>query len=49
VADLREALLGLGYGNDEIRDVMSELSPSDDVALDRILRDALAILGARRA
>lgn len=49
VADLREALLGLGYGNDEIRDVMSELSPSDDMALDRILRDALAILGARRA
>lgn len=49
VADLREALLGLGYGNDEIRDVMSELSPSDDAALDRILRDALAILGARRA
>lgn len=49
VADLREALLGLGYGNDEIRDVMSELSPSDDVALDRVLRDALAILGARRA
>lgn len=49
VADLREALLGLGYGNDEIRDVMSELSPSDDASLDRILRDALAILGARRA
>lgn len=49
VADLREALLGLGYGNDEIRDVMSELSPSEDMALDRILRDALAILGARRA
>ncbi|MBM3729664.1 MAG: Holliday junction branch migration protein RuvA [Actinobacteria bacterium] len=49
VTDLREALLGLGYGNDEIRDVMSELSPADDMALDRILRDALAILGARRA
>jgi Holliday junction DNA helicase RuvA len=49
VADLREALLGLGYGNDEIRDVMSELSPADDAALDQMLRDALAILGARRA
>lgn len=49
VADLREALLGLGYGNDEIRDVMSELSPSDDAALDQMLREALAILGARRA
>ncbi len=49
VADLREALLGLGYGNDEIRDVMSELSPSEDMVLERILRDALSILGARRA
>jgi Holliday junction resolvasome RuvABC DNA-binding subunit len=42
-------LLGLGYGNDEIRDVMSELSPADGAALDQMLRDALAILGARRA
>ena len=49
VADLREALLGLGYANDEIRDVMSELSPADDAGLDRMLREALAILGARRA
>jgi Holliday junction DNA helicase RuvA len=49
VTDLREALLGLGYGNDEIREVMSELSPADDSSLDRVLRDALAILGARRA
>lgn len=49
ISDLREALLGLGYGNDEIRDVMSELSPADDAALDQVLRDALAILGARRA
>lgn len=49
VADLREALLGLGYGNEEIRDVMSELSPADDAALDQMLRDALSILGARRA
>lgn len=49
VADLREALFGLGYGNDEIREVMSELSPAVDSSLDRVLRDALAILGARRA
>ena len=49
VADLREALLGLGYANEEIRDVMSELSPPDDAALDQLLREALAILGARRA
>jgi len=49
VADLREALLGLGYATEEIRDVMSELSPPDDTALDQLLREALAILGARRA
>ena len=49
VADLREALVGLGYGNDEIRDVMSEMSPSDDAGVDVLLREALAILGARRA
>ena len=49
VADLREALAGLGYGNDEIRDVMSEMSTSGDMALDQMLREALAILGARRA
>ena len=49
VADLREALLGLGYGNEEIREVMSELAPGDDAALDQMLRDALSILGARRA
>ena len=49
VADLREALVGLGYGNDEIRDVMSEMSPSDDTGVDVLLREALAILGARRA
>lgn len=49
VADLREALVGLGYGNDEIRDVMSEITPSDDAGVDTLLREALAILGARRA
>lgn len=49
VADLREALVGLGYGNDEIRDVMSEMTPSDDAGVDVLLREALAILGARRA
>lgn len=49
VADLREALAGLGYGNEEIRDVMSEINPSDDAGIDTLLREALAILGARRA
>ena len=49
VADLREALAGLGYGNDEIRDVMSEINPSDEAGVDTLLREALSILGARRA
>lgn len=49
VADLREALAGLGYGNEEIREVMSEINPSDDAGIDTLLREALAILGARRA
>ena len=49
VADLREALVGLGYDNDEIRSVLSEMNPSDDVPVEQSLREALAILGARRA
>jgi Holliday junction DNA helicase RuvA len=49
VADLREALVGLGYDNDEIRAVLSEMNPSDDVPVEQNLREALAILGARRA
>lgn len=47
VADVREALLGLGYGDTEIRDTMRELPSSDDAAA--LLRDALKALGARRA
>ncbi|HSJ91584.1 MAG TPA: Holliday junction branch migration protein RuvA [Ilumatobacter sp.] len=47
VADVREALLGLGYGDGEIRDTLRELPSSDDAA--ELLRDALKSLGARRA
>jgi holliday junction DNA helicase RuvA len=47
VADVREALLGLGYGDGEIRDTLRELSGADDAAT--LLRDALKALGARRA
>lgn len=47
VADVREALAGLGYGDAEIRDTLRELPPSDDAAA--LLRDALKSLGARRA
>jgi Holliday junction DNA helicase RuvA len=47
VGDVREALAGLGYAPDEIRDALREL-PSDADA-ERLLRDALKLLGARRA
>ena len=47
VAEVREALAGLGYGTDEIRDVMREL-PSDAPSA-TLLRDALKSLGAKRA
>lgn len=46
-ADVREALTALGYGNDEIRDAMRQLSGAEDS--EAMLRDALALLGARRA
>lgn len=46
-ADVREALAALGYGPDEIRDTMRQLSTAQDPG--DMLRDALALLGARRA
>ena len=47
VADVRDALAGLGYATDEIRDVLRELPTDADSAT--LLRDALKSLGARRA
>ncbi len=47
MADVREALGGLGYGETEIRDTLRDLAPSGDAA--GLLRDALKSLGARRA
>ena len=47
VADVREALAGLGYGTDEIRDVLRDLPGDTDSAT--LLREALKSLGARRA
>lgn len=47
VGDVREALAGLGYGFDEIREALRELPASDDAAT--LLRDALKMLGAGRA
>jgi Holliday junction DNA helicase RuvA len=47
MSDVREALGGLGYGPEEIRDVLRDLPASADSAT--LLRDALKVLGARRA
>lgn len=47
IGDVREALTGLGYGQEEIRDALRDLSSSADAAT--LLRDALKLLGAKRA
>lgn len=49
LGDVREALAGLGYGADEVREVLSDTRdlPVDDAAA--VLRTALERLGARRA
>jgi Holliday junction DNA helicase RuvA len=47
VGDVREALAGLGYQPDEVREVLREVPADDDAAT--MLRDALKLLGARRA
>ncbi len=46
VGDVREALTGLGYGPDEIRDALRELPSTADAST--LLRDALKLLGAKR-
>jgi holliday junction DNA helicase RuvA len=47
VSDVREALSGLGYADTEIRDALRELPSTGDAG--SLLRDALSLLGARRA
>ncbi len=47
VGDVRDALSGLGYSTEEIRDVLREISVSNDS--ESMLREALNMLGARRA
>ena len=47
IGDVREALSGLGYAPDEIREALRELPSDIDAAT--MLRDALKQLGARRA
>ena len=47
ISDVREALLGLGYIESEIREVLRDVSVQDSA--ETLLRDALQALGARRA
>ena len=47
VGDVREALAGLGYAPEEIRDALRELPANGDASA--LLRDALKLLGAKRA
>ncbi len=47
ISEVREALGGLGYSPDEIREALRELPVDADAAT--LLRDALKQLGARRA
>lgn len=46
-AEVREALVSLGYGAEEIRDAMGSLREGGDSG--SLLREALSVLGARRA
>lgn len=48
VADVREALAGLGYAAEEVREVLREV-PTDGADAATLLREALQLLGARRA
>ncbi|HEY4331407.1 MAG TPA: Holliday junction branch migration protein RuvA [Ilumatobacteraceae bacterium] len=47
IGDVREALYGLGYAPDEVRDTLRELNT--DTSSATMLREALQLLGARRA
>lgn len=47
MTDVREALNGLGYSSEEIREVLRDLSASDTA--ENVLRQALNALGVRRA
>lgn len=47
VSDVREALMGLGYSESEIREVLRTVPTETDAAT--MLREALRLLGVRRA
>ena len=49
VGSVREALAGLGYGHDEIRDALREVGGGDASDAAALLREALKVLGSRRA
>ena len=44
-ATRRDALVGLGYGNDEVREVFGQLS--EDGTVEDLLREALRLLAGR--
>lgn len=46
ISDVREALMGLGYSDSEVRDALRTLPASDAATM---LREALGVLGVRRA
>ena len=45
-AEVRDALVDLGYSNDEVRDVFGQLG--DDGTVEELLRDALRLLAGGR-
>jgi Holliday junction DNA helicase RuvA len=47
MAEVREALAGLGYGNEEIREALKGVTATGDTA--EMLRQALSMLGSSRA
>ena len=47
IGNVREALAGLGYAPEEIREAMRDLP--DSTSAEELLRDALRLLGVRRA
>ncbi len=44
--EVRDALVGLGYGNDEVREVFAQLD-GDDGTVEDLLREALRLLAGR--
>ena len=47
--EVREALNGLGYSSDEVREVLANLEGDDDAPVEVMLRDALRQLRPSRA